>query len=120
MPKACWASKANGTTNLGVRMLLREVINTGRQETSFYANVTRVLTLSCFYVRPFDSFQQNVWATSVPELLDLPVWELWSLTVSGQKKAALGGKKHYLGDKTRFRITGLTWDVCLVICASPD
>lgn len=45
-------------------MLLREVINTGRQETSFYANVTRVLTLSCFYVRPFDSFQQNVWATS--------------------------------------------------------
>lgn len=36
------------------------------------------------------------------------------------EEGSSGGKKHYLGDKTRFRITGLTWDVCSVICASLD
>lgn len=33
------------------------------------------------------------------------------------RRQALKEKNLHLGDKTRFRITWITWDICLVICA---
>lgn len=44
-------------------------------------------------------------------VLTLVVYCLWT------EKGSPWRKKHHLGDKTRFRISRLTWDVRLVICA---
>lgn len=63
MPKACWAPKGNVTTNLGVRMLLREVIRHWLAWSLLLCLRNPCSDFKLFYVMRLARFQQNVWAT---------------------------------------------------------